>query len=348
MLTLLCDCMGNLPFIQRPIVQRWLLLILSTSVMVFFSEKMYWYIQGYKYLELFIFYIVGVFMLFAVISYFKITDFWPFVLASVIYPLYVEGLFTGIITADTSLFIMLSYFIGWHSFLAVIIGFYFHRKWLKEHNTKLLTVSSALLGVFWGIWSIIYWTAKQKNDVELDDYYQVGQWSISEFAMFAGYISIIYIISHYLLGKLTITRFHPGRVEKVLMGFIVFLFLALQTLTNGPLVIILVFHFLVVLSVLNVYRTRKIDDTSGETVLSKLTGSVQFKYTLIFLLMPALAILVYAFFYYNTPSDAFIDSYIYNGIVYTQMLYGFILYSTALIKTFRWKPTANLDATDNA
>ncbi len=154
---------------------RWLFLILCTVIVVFYSEKVYWYIQGYSLFILLLVYIVGVYLLFRLVDFFHITDFWPFLLAAVIYPLYVEGFFTGIVVADITFLVMLSYFIGWHILLSVIMGWYFHRKWLIKREYGKLWLSSIFIGLFWGVWSIIYWTPRQINDPDFQDAFKVGQ-----------------------------------------------------------------------------------------------------------------------------------------------------------------------------
>ena len=318
---------------KKQALKRWAFLILSSIIMVFYSEKMYWYVQGYAYVELSFYYIFGVYMFFWIIQKFRVQSFWPMFVAAVSYPLYVEGLFTGIITLDTSIFVMLSYFIGWHTTLSVILGWYFHHKWLIQRETGKIIASSILIGIFWGAWSVVYWTETQTNDPEMQEMFKLGQWRIYEFALLAFYLAALYALAHFLIGKVWIRSFQPGKLENITIGLVLLFFLIIQILTAGIFVFILLLHFVLLFLILRYYRDRVAEE--DPVIFEQLHGEVRIRDAMLFLLMPFLATVIYGIFSCNRPADAFIDDIIFNGIVFLQLTYGFLLYLFAIYKTLQ-------------
>lgn len=102
---------------------RLLFVILSTATMVFFSEKAYWYPQGYALGELILFYAFPVYACFWAIAHFRVRRLPALILVAALYAFLVEGVITPVIY-EAGLFdpIMPAYFIGWHGLLAVIFG----------------------------------------------------------------------------------------------------------------------------------------------------------------------------------------------------------------------------------
>lgn len=326
-------------------ISRWIYIVFLTIIMVFFSEKMYWYIQGYEMLVVILAYLPGIYLFLYFIDTFKIKDFWPMVLAAVIYPLYVEGLFTGIIVSDITFLSMLSYFIGWHLCLSILIGWYFHQKWLINENYRKMVISSILLGCFWGIWSIGYWTERQITAPDFAEGFIVGQWHPIEFLMLAIYVTVLYIISQYIISRksIQISSFKPGKIEKIIMGLIYIFLLVILFMNFSILALLLFLHLLVIFYPLKKYREKrnreetengvKFDDES--TIFNQLQGRISLKGLLILLLIPIFAFIVYYVFSVFRPSDTFIDEFIYDSIVLIQQIFGFIIYIVALVKTFK-------------
>ncbi|MFO8109919.1 MAG: hypothetical protein R6U17_05290 [Thermoplasmata archaeon] len=315
-----------------PFCHRWIFLLSSTIIVVFFSEKMYWYIQGYSLLILILVYVVGVYIIVRAIEFFSVAKFWPFVLVAVLYPLYVEGLFTGIILQDITVFTMLSYFVGWHTLISVMIGWYLHRKWLINKDYFRLGLSSTLIGIFWGFWSIVYWTPRQMGP-EFEDGFRTGQWPVLEFAFLVFFLTLLYIGSHYLLGRKGIwqSEFRPSKIEDGIIFAVILFFLIIQFIALSFLVLILLGHLCIVLLALRAYSRRK----NGPTILKQLEGEVELKGTLVFFFMPLLATMVYWLFTLYRPSDEFIGSVIYDGTVFIQLILGFIFYLVAIFYTLR-------------
>ena len=167
--------------------------------------------------------------------------------------------------------------------------------------------------------------------------FRSGQWEIYEFASLAIYLTIIYIISHFMLSKGSVwqSEFKPRRIENHIILIILIAFFAIQILIAGVFVILLLLHFLIVFYVLNKYKNKRSDD---ETIFSSLTGKIKVKNLFIFTLMPFFAIVTYSIFYYIDPPIWFIDNLIYWGIVSFQAFYGLILYVRSIIKTIKWEP----------
>lgn len=322
--------------------QRWGFLILSGIIMVFYSEKMYWYIQGYSYVELVLWYLIGAYSFFWAISYFRINHFWPMFLAAVLYPLYVEGAFTGIITADLTT-VMLAYFVGWHTTLSVIVGWYYHRKWLIHDEKRKLIGTSILLGLFFGVWASTFWLPENVNDPELsiENGFMAGQWSILDYSLLLLYLGAIYVISHYLLGRWSIWsgKFTPTKIENILFALSLLLFLSLQLFAYGVLALYLVILYLVVLWILSRYKAKRMDDT---TIFQKLRGRVRLDTVLTLYLIPIFAILGYSFMYIGNFGDNLIR--VLFTITYsTQVIYGYVLMLFAGYKTIKFQAENGTD-----
>ncbi len=312
-------------------IKRWTFIILITIIMIFYSEKMYWYIQGYSIFELIIFYAPGVFITIQFIEYYKIKNIWSLIIASVIYPLYIEGIFTGVLNTSISL---LFYFIGWHSILSVIIGFYYHHKWLVDGNYRMLIISSVILGIFWGLWSVVYWS-KARID-EFNMYPNAGQWSIPDFTKFVFIFAIIYIISHYLLSKVWIDDFTFTKTENFLVFLFIFILFMIQVLISRILIISLILYWVIIFYLINLYHKKHPENKNS--ILSELKGDIKVRNIILLLLMPIFSVIIYSLFTFIKPDDNFIDNIIYYGVVYFQTTYGFLLLVISIFKIIKDKP----------
>ena len=170
---------------------RLLFVLLSTVVIVFFSEKAFWYPQGFVISELILFYAIPIYACFWSIEHFRVRRLSSLILVAALFAFLVEGVLTPVMF-EAGLFdsVMPSYFIGWHGLLAVIFGYYLIRKWLLAGQWQNVVAGSVLFGLFWGFWSITYWLpesavewAKMAADGEIASGNTL--WSLSEFGLYA-------------------------------------------------------------------------------------------------------------------------------------------------------------------
>ncbi len=313
---------------MRQIVKRWAFILLSTTIMVFFSEKMYWYTQGYAYAELVLFYMPGTYLFLLAVSYFRVRDFWGMFLAASLYPLYVEGALTGIIVADIT-GIMFFYFIGWHTTLSVIFGWYFQHKFLVQRRIRTLALSSATMGFLLGIWATVFWIPENVNDPELiAEGHVLGQWPITDYALLLLYLGVIYVGSHYLIRRFWDGEFRPSRLENVLVILYVLFLVSLQLITYSVLGVTFVGICLLVLLPLRRYKSQR------KTVLSELGGEVRLVDSLVLFLLPLFAVLGYTIIAVIRPPDSVIKAY-GDMIIFVQMSYGAVLFLYSVYRVLR-------------
>ncbi|RMG41749.1 MAG: hypothetical protein D6732_02065 [Methanobacteriota archaeon] len=319
---------------MHPVIKRWAFLLSSTSVMVYFSEKMYWYVQGYSYLELILFYLFASYSVFWAIDHFKINDVWGLALAGILYPLFVEGVFTGIITADIT-GIMLSYFVGWHTTLAVLIGWFWHRKLLIERRTRTIILSSVLLGLLLGFWATVYWLPENINDPELspENGFHSGKWLLIDYALLQLYLGAIYIFSHFILSKTWIERFQPSKWENYTILSLVLLLSLIQALSSSFFILWLIFLYAIVLLALRKYS----QGHSEVTVLEQLAGEVRVRDILLLSLINLSAIVAYALVDAIELSEEVIRKLFLNGIVGIQVIYGAGILLYSIIRVWKRK-----------
>ena len=92
--------------------------------------------------------------------------------------------------------IMPAYFIGWHGLLSFMFGLYYLRRWLVRGEWRKLLISSALFGIFWGLWATVYWLPENSRDFVL-----TGQWSVFDFGVHALTFTLMLMVGHLLLGR---------------------------------------------------------------------------------------------------------------------------------------------------
>lgn len=81
----------------KPLINRIAFVLLSSTIMVFFSEKSFWYIQGYAIVELVLFYAVPVAACLWVIDFFQVQRLSGVVLVGGLFGFLVEGILTPIL-----------------------------------------------------------------------------------------------------------------------------------------------------------------------------------------------------------------------------------------------------------
>ena len=196
---------------MKSTLRRLLFVVLSTTITAFFSEKAYWHVQGYAYVELVLFYAFPVYACLWVIDTFKVQRFSALVLVSALYAFLTEGVLTMVLYEAGPLdMFMPAYFIGWHGLLSLVFGWYGLRKWLMKGQWKRVLAFGLIFGLFWGIWAITWWLPEA-----FDSPVRVHPWSIFDFGLYAFVFSSTLALSHWLLGRgLWPLEFKPSKVEK--------------------------------------------------------------------------------------------------------------------------------------
>jgi len=280
----------------KPYLSRVLFVLLSSAIMVFFSEKTFWYVQGYAIFELVLFYSIPVAASLWVINLLQVQRLSGIVLIGGLFGFLVEGILTPIIYEAGLLDpIMPAYFVGWHGLLSVVFGWYLIRKWLVEGDWKHLLLSSSLFGMFWGIWSLSY--RLPESILEFEGYVQTGEswlpgaWPALDFAFFTLVFTGMLMIGHWLLGQgLWQSRISMQKWElAILAGLLAFLY-AFQVFPIVPLGFLkLLGLILLVIIPLNIQKKCQNDGC----ILESLAGRIQFSQTIPLLVIPLTASFVY-------------------------------------------------------
>jgi hypothetical protein len=276
---------------------RLIFVALSTAVMVFFSEKAFWYLAGYALPELIFFYAFPVYACFWAIDHFRVRRLPAVILIAALYAFLVEGVLTPVLFEAGLLDpIMPAYFVGWHGLLSLTFGWYVMRKWLIHGRRRRLLLASALFGVFWGIWSITYWLpesgAELAQAAAAESMAGAAVWPISQFALYAFVFSGVLMVSHWLLGQGGWrSSFRMSKGEKWVIGLSLILFFATLSAPAAPL------GFLklgVLLGVLYLPLARNRRREKGGSLFAALAGGVQLTHTWPLLATPLAATAVYA------------------------------------------------------
>ncbi len=321
---------------MKSFILRLLFVLTSTAVTVFFSEKAYWYPQGYAIGELLFFYAFPVFASLWVIDYFRVRRLPALVLVAALYAFLTEGVLTPVLYEAGLLDpILPGYFVGWHGVLGVIFGWYYLRKWLVAGQWRKALVGAALFGLFWGTWAITYWLPENFEGFELP-----GQWPTLDFGLHALTFTLMLMAAHWALGRgVWPTAFKPGRPEKwlVLVGLV--FFYATMSFPTVP------FGFVKLAVLLTaVYiplRANRQREQEG-SLLTNLTGTVQVKRLLPLLMMPVMATAVYGLVASLQLSEASLRA-ISELTPLLQALFGAVLFVWALVATIR--PSLSLQPT---
>ena len=280
----------------KPFLYRILFVLLSSAIMVFFSEKTFWYIQGYAIVVLVLYYAVPVAACMWVIDFFQVQRLSGVVLVGGLFGFLVEGILTSIVYEGGFLDpVMPAYFVGWHGILSLVFGWYLIRKWLVEGNWKRLGIASTLFGLFWGIWSLGY--RLPESIQEFEAYVQAGErwlpgaWPVLDFAFFTLVFTGMLMVGHWLLGRNTwqpkfpLNNWEKGLLASVMVflyTFQVFPFVPLGFLKLAALVSLVIIP-------LSIQKKRQ----ENFCILESLDEQIRFSQTIPLLAIPVTASLVY-------------------------------------------------------
>jgi hypothetical protein len=321
----------------KQVGMRLLFVLLSTAVIVFFSEKAFWYPQGYVIIELILFYAIPVYACFWAIEHFRVRRLSALVLVAALFAFLVEGVLTPVIF-EVGLFdpVMPAYFIGWHGLISIIFGWYFIRKWLIHGQWQRLLAGSVLFGLFWGVWSITYWLPESAAEFAqaAAESGANTRWTVAEFGLYALVYTLVLLGGHWLLGRgLWQTSFKMSKGENWFIGLALAGLFATLSLPAAPL------GFLklgVLLAILYLALAANRRHEHGESILVEMAGSVKLWQTLLLLAMPLLATAVYAWATTSQLSETTIRTLL-EDIPLLQTFVGAVAFLWAFVATIRPK-----------
>lgn len=312
---------------MKSIIQRWTFIFLLTTIAVFFSEKAYWYPQGFAIGELILFYAVPVAVCLWAIEHFRVVRLSQLVLIAGLYAFLVEGMLTPVIF-EAGLFdpIMPAYFIGWHGLLSILFGWYLLRNWLVQRQWGRLLFGCTLFGLFWGMWSLTYWLPEQASEWE-----RSTVWLAEQFGIHALVFTGMLIVAHWLLDYFDWKRpFQFTNPEKAILLLILLFFYVTLSFLAAPLG----FLKLGVLLTAVFLPLARASRQSSVTFLQQQVGKINKTHLLILLAMPLLATLIYGWGLQANPSEQTLRD-ITELTTITQALAGAGLFLWAMVREIR-------------
>jgi len=317
------------------IVRRLIFVLLTSTVLTIFSEKAYWYMQGYELLGLVLYYAVPAAACLWAVHFFRVRDHSGMVLIGALYAFCVEGILTPVIYEAGLLDpVMPAYFIGWHGLIGMFFGWYLLRLWLVEKRWHRLLTASLLLGLFWGLWSLTQWLPENIAEFEAlaraGEPVRPGKWPPQEFTLYTLFFTLILMLVHWLLGRggweTTFRLSGPGKGNLLLTltGLFGLVVIPLQPLAVIKLIVLLG----LVLLPLEIQRRKH---PTG-SILEELGGRIRLHETLPLLAMPGAASLVYWLAYILSPGK-FLPELINEFAPFIQALIGGVAYLWAAGKT---------------
>ena len=248
-------------------------------------------------LEFALFYALFAVWLLLPIFYFRIRRFWALYLAAGFFGLATEGLVIPLIYTESLIWPALS----WHILADVMLGWYVVR-WILGKNKPILTILLAIgLGLFWAYWA--QWAHEGSERLIL---------SPEEFSSFAAVAGAVLLLGYAILNIVRQVEFRPSRLELVAWSVVTLALWVPMLIREGiPMfaekpVNALMLPLYLGVSIFTLYRHGRIE--IRENVLSVLRPGIAWWNLLLFVLMPATAILTYPIFWRHQmfPPTSFI------------------------------------------
>ena len=315
---------------------RLLFAILSAAILVVFSEKIFWYIQGYGFLELLLYYFFPTYIFLWAIEAFHVRRWAPLFLAAALYGFLVEGVLTSVLYEDglLGLFHVSYTALAWHALLSVLFGWYWLRRLLIEGNDRRIIIWSAVFGLFWGLWSLSYWLPENLNDPELlTDGFILGKWPVGAFAIFALLFTAVLAISHlalergYWQASFKPSRYEIGAVWLAVVAYFIVNVVSVVPFAPVKLAVLLALVFLP----LWINRQREPEGS----LLADLAKPIVEKKVVLLFIMPIVAIAIYGLAFALQPGEDTIRLMSALPLIWIPTILGGILFLVAIFFTWR-------------
>lgn len=304
----------------RAFAQRIALALCTGAVFIVVSELMFWgrYDFAHKLLRdtlpLWLVYSCLAYLFLWLVRTFRVRR-WPALfLAGGVYGWLGEGVIVQTMYDDFPLNLSWTG-LAWHSLLTVCGGWYVLRRSLRDGRPGPVARASAVGGVLWGLWSV-WWWVEERAVTPLPDY-----------ALYATICGLLLIAGLWGSSLLPATCFPPSRGEKVVMLSLLAGYYAFGTVRAAP-ISLLVLPVCLGLAFAALDRNRRRE--TEEDVLVALAGRTPAAAYLGLLLLPAVAIAVYALLLW-------LGLRLPTGAVFCVVtaLAGFVLFAWSVVKLLR-------------
>ena len=313
--------------------------LLSAVVLIVFSEKLFWYVTGYSFLDLLLGYFFPAFILLWILDVFRVRRLAPLFLAAAVFGFLTEGVLVGTMYEGGPLnWFSASYTpLAWHAPLSVVFGWYALRRWLVAGNVRALAAGSAAVGLFWGLWAMAWWLPENAADpVLLAQGARLGQWPVGDFALHAFTFTGVLAVALWLLGRGGWPSFRPTRIEALVVFTGLLIFFISGVLPSAPWAPLKLLPLLTA-TLFALYINKRREPPGS--LLSEVAGPVRPVLLPLLFILPAIAVGVYAAATTLAPPvEAIYVITAYGGVMGTAVLGG-LAFLVALVWTVASRPS---------
>ena len=303
---------------------RLIIAIATGYIWFFYSERVFWsfWREGEdtfgSFFATWAVYTVAAYICLILMQEYKARSIWAIFLIGAFFGWLVEGVFAMTLFGAEGIpfpFTISWTGLAWHAIISVVLGWYVLQQALLRSFTRTAWVS-ALLGIFWGGWSI-FWSVEAEVP------------SVDIYALHAFLITALLVCMQRMYGWLGMQQFSATRLEKIILALLTLAWFGFVTVpTFGALAAVLPVLFGVLYLAL---RKNKKTETR-QSFLATLDAPVPYMRSFAVLLMPLFATLIYAGAHsmqLAVPTNFFV-----LGVTLPA---GFILLGVSLWKVFRAK-----------
>lgn len=306
-------------------------LLVSGAIVGISSERFFWYWETdpVDHWVIALYYGLAAAAVLWVIQRYRVNSLSSLVLAAPIFAYMVEGVITPILYSGGPFVPFFpAWFSFWHGFMSLVGLWYLLHLWLIQGRTRTITLASAAMGLFWGMWSITMLLPENVNDPELiEDSGPLELLNPAAFARYAISFALILAAMHWLWGRaVKPTAFEPSRWGKRLYVVAVAAILIAWTVAIPWALPMFVVYVALQIWVLR----RHALGASGPGLLEQLSGRVQSRHLLALAPLPLVAATTYALLWELQPHMGLI-----RGFMFTVIFVQFGIGAYLLIKLGR-------------
>ncbi|MDW3219719.1 MAG: hypothetical protein R8F63_13985 [Acidimicrobiales bacterium] len=305
-------------------LHRLLFVLVMAAVVGVSSERMFWYwaTNPLDHLVVAMVYAPAVAGCLWFIDRYHVRGLWGLVLVAPLLGYFVEGVVTPVVYAGGPIPFFPVWFAFWHGVLGLAVMVFGIRRLLLARRTGALWAVAVGLGAFWGVWSTTMWLPENVEDPGLiaDAGGPLEILGPLDFAIYALTFTAILAAAHWLLGRIWLPQFRPGRpmvllwmavVGAAVIGWTVAIPWAAPMFVGGV--------------ALQRWGLRRHAVGGDRSILAELTGRVAPVALVPLVAMPVAAGAVYALAWQLEPAEGLVRYGAMYGVIAVQTLVGAVL-----------------------
>ncbi len=318
---------------------RFVFLMITGAIVSVSSERMFWYWSSnpLDHFEMALYYGAASAAVLWVIQRFKVNSLSSLLLVAPIFAYMVEGIITPILyTGGPFVPFFPAWFSFWHGFLSLVGLWYLLHLWLINGQTRVITLASIGIGLFWGMWSITMLLPDNFNDLELIED-QGGPLEIlapMAFARYAVSFSLILAAMHWLWGRLV----NPVDFEPSAWGKRLYVAAVAAMLVMWSVAIPWAAPMFGVYVAIQVWVLRRhAQGATGPGLFEQLSGRVRGRHLLALVPLPVVAAATYALLWELDLSLDLIEAFMFT-VIFAQAVVGLVVVVRHIRRTLKQNP----------